>query len=301
MSPAERLAAVTVPATYLVAVLAMALEAVALRLARVRGSRRELRTSLLSGGLAFGLMHLANLALYLGVLQWAWRHRVAEVGQGPAAWLGCFVLYDFAFYAGHRVGHEVRLFWCFHTVHHSAREMRLTSAVRGSAFDFAYLPWFFVWIPLLGFHPAMMLVVESASRTWGVLTHVSPALLPGPGRAWLRGLFVTPSDHRVHHGTEIPYLDRNYGEVLLLWDRLFGTYTPEDRAPTFGVLEPVDAGSLRAVQLSPWASLAHDLRRATRWRDRLRYLFDAPGWRHDGPDHRVRALTRGSTVEPAPR
>jgi sterol desaturase/sphingolipid hydroxylase (fatty acid hydroxylase superfamily) len=296
--------AVAVPMTYGVAAASMALEALALRVARVRWSRREARTSLASGGLAFGLMHLANLALYLAVLDRAWAHRVADAGLSPAAWIGGFVLYDLSFYVGHRVGHEVRLFWCFHSVHHTAEEMRLTSAIRGSAFDFVYLPWFFVWIPLLGFHPAMLLVIESASRTWGVLTHVSPALLPSGGarvgRGWLGRLLVTPSAHRVHHGTAAPYLDRNYGEVLLLWDHLLRTHTPEGDAPTYGVLTPVDAGSLSAVQLSPWTSLWRDLRRATRWRDRLRYLFDAPGWSHDGSDRRVRVARASLLGAPRP-
>jgi sterol desaturase/sphingolipid hydroxylase (fatty acid hydroxylase superfamily) len=289
------LVAVAVPATYVVAVCAIALEALALALVRVRVNHREALASLGSGGLAFGLMHVANLCLYLSVLERAWAHRVMDAGLGPMAWLGCFVLYDLSFYLGHRAGHEVRLLWCFHSVHHTAEQMRLTSAIRGSALDFVYLPWFFAWIPLLGFHPAMLLVVESFSRTWGVLTHVSPALLASrpeglAGRvlAGLARLLVTPSAHRVHHGKEQDYLDRNYGEVLVLWDRLLGTHAEEGAAPTYGVLSPVDAGSLRDVQCAPWIALWRDVRRAPSWGARLRYLFDAPGWSHDGPDHRVR-------------
>ncbi len=288
--------AVAVPATYVVAVVTMIFEAIALRVARVRSRPREVFASLLSGGLAFGLLHLANLALYLAVLERAWAHRAMDAGLGPLAWLACFALYDLSFYVGHRAGHEVRLLWCFHSVHHTAEEMRLTSAIRGSALDFVYLPWFFVWIPLLGFHPAMLLVVESFSRTWGVLTHVSPALMPSGGHGgvaralrWLGRWIITPSAHRVHHGKERDYLDRNYGEVLVLWDRLLGTHAEEHEIPTYGVLSPVDAGSLRDVQCSPWVALWKDLRRAPTWTARMRYLFDAPGWSHDGPDRRVRA------------
>ncbi len=89
-------------------------------------------------------------------------------------------------------------------------------------------------------------------------------------------LLVTPSVHRVHHGKDAAYLDRNYGEVLLPWDRLFGTHTVETTAPTYGVLAPVDAGDLADVQLSPWVALLRDLRRGAGLRARLRFLFDSP-------------------------
>ena len=107
--------------------------------------------------------------------------------------------------------------------------------------------------------------------------------------AWLERLVVTPSVHRVHHGRNEAYLDRNYGELLTLWDHLLGTYEAEHEEPDYGVLKPVEPGDLREVQLSPWRDLWTDLRRAPGWGSRLRYLFDAPGYRHDGADERVRA------------
>lgn len=304
MSEGDALApvvAVAVPATYVVAVAAIVAEALLLARARVRSKHREAWVSLASGALAFGLLHLANLALYLRVLEAAYAHRVLEPGLRWPAWLGAFLLYDLAFYVGHRAGHEVRLLWCFHSVHHTPEDMRLTTAIRGSAFDFLYLPWFFAWIPLFGFHPAMLLVVESVSRTWGVLTHVAPQLFPsgtfrGP-LAPLASVLVTPSAHRVHHARNDHYLDRNYGEVLFVWDRLFGSAAVERVAPTYGVLAPVDPSSLADVQLSPWGALLRDLRRAPDLAARVRYLLDAPGWSHDGPDHRVRARRR-TGVEP---
>jgi sterol desaturase/sphingolipid hydroxylase (fatty acid hydroxylase superfamily) len=163
--------------------------------------------------------------------------------------------------------------------------------VRGSVFDVVYLPWFFVWIPLLGVPPVLMLAIEATSRLWGVATHVSPQWVGRLGALdrWL----VTPSVHRVHHGRNLPYLDRNYGEVLLVWDHLFGTHQPEHEAPDYGVLADVDSESFVDVQLSPWRDLWADLRRAPDWASRLRYLLDAPGWKHDGPDARVSTLQRG--------
>ncbi len=279
-----------VPATYVVSIGALLLEYVALRLLKERISHRQGRASVLSGVLAFGGLGLANRVGFIALLHLAWAHRVTDLGLGAAAWIASFVVYDFMFYVGHRLGHEVRLLWCFHSVHHTAEEMRLTSAIRGSAFDFVYLPWFFIWIPVLGVHPSIFLIVEAAARIWGVLVHVHPRFVGRLGL--LDRLIVTPSVHRVHHGRDRGYLDTNYGEVLTVWDHLFGTWVIEEQAPDYGVLKELDPGDFQAIQLSPWADLWADLRRAPSLGLKLRYLFDAPGFSHDGPDSRVRALRR---------
>lgn len=289
-APLASIARVAVPATYVVAVALIVGEQLALRAMGLRPRARQSLASLASGAMSFGLLAVATRLLFAGLMARAWAHRATDLGAGPVAWLAAFVTYDLMFWVAHAAGHRVRLLWCFHSVHHTSTEMRLTSAVRGSALDFVYLPWFFVWIPLLGVHPAMLLVVESASRMWGVVTHLSPALVGRLGL--LDRVVVTPSVHRVHHGTELAYLDTNYGEVLLLWDRLFGTWTPEGATPTYGLTTPVDPGDLAAVQLSPWHALWRDLSRAPTLTARLRYLLDAPGWSHDSEDLRVTALRR---------
>jgi len=279
---------IVVPAVYVIAITCLVLELGVLTWMGKKRDRREGAVSVISGGMAFGLLALANRFFYYGVLFWCWEHRVATLGVGPAAWLGCFLLQDFMFYVNHRVVHEVRLFWCFHAVHHSSEEMRLTSAVRGSAFDFLHTSWLFVWIPLLGFHPLMFLVVESVNRVWGILQHVSPHLVDKMGL--FEHVVITPSVHRVHHGRNELYLDRNYGEVLSIWDRLLGTYVPEMEKPEYGLLKQIDSRNLLETQLRPWMDLLRDLKRAPGWKDRLRYLFDAPGYSHDGPERRVRVL-----------
>lgn len=290
--PFEALVRVAVPATYGVATVLIGLELALLHLLDARPRTRGVLTSLASGAFSFGLTAVAAALVHTAVLEAAYARRLMTLGASPWAWLAAFVLYDLSFWVGHLAGHRVRLLWCFHSVHHTTPEMSLTAAIRGSAWDFAYLPWFFAWIPLLGVHPAMLLVVESAARTWGVLTHVSPRLVGRLGP--LEGLVVTPSAHRVHHGTAPAYLDRNYGEVLALWDRVFGTYIAEGEAPRYGLIDPLPDDRLGTVQLSPWRALARDLRRAPGWREGLRYLFDAPGWSHDGPDKRVAATRRAA-------
>jgi hypothetical protein len=123
---------------------------------------------------------------------------------------------------------------------------------------------------------------------YGVLTHISPRFVDKLGV--LDRLFITPSVHRVHHGKDLSYLDRNYGVVFLVWDHLFRTFRAEDKAPTYGVLADMDAGSLSDVHLSPWISLARDVRRAPGIVQKLRVIFYAPGYNPNGSDQRVRVL-----------
>jgi sterol desaturase/sphingolipid hydroxylase (fatty acid hydroxylase superfamily) len=237
--------------------------------------------SMISGGFTFGLMFLANLALYFTIYTKAYQLRLFQGGFQWYYWLLCFLIYDLMFYTAHRLGHEVRLIWCFHSVHHTSEEMRLTSAIRGSAFDFIYYPWFFVWIPFLGFHPLMLFIVESFSRLYGVLTHVSP-LWFGKIR-WLDHILITPSVHRVHHGRNTRYLDKNYSEVLSIWDKMFGTFIQEDETPDYGILKPIDSNNLKEIQLSPWQDLWNDIKKSPNLRTALKYIFYPPGWSHDGP------------------
>jgi sterol desaturase/sphingolipid hydroxylase (fatty acid hydroxylase superfamily) len=293
VNPFADVQAIAEPATYLIAGGAMALEFGLLRHLEHPIDHRSGWVSLASGGLAFGGLALAYLLLYVPLMHVLWRHRLFDLGGGWAAWGAAFLLYDLMFYVAHRAGHEIRILWCFHSVHHTPEEMRLTTAVRGSALDWVYLPWFYIWLPLLGFHPSMVLIVEAGGRIWGVLVHVSPRLVGRLGA--LDRWWITPSAHRVHHATELPYLDRNYGEVLIIWDRLFGTFAPQTGPTTFGVLSPIDSRRLSAVQLDPWRALWADLKRAPSWRIRLRYLFDAPGYTHDGSDTRVKTLRAQGT------
>ena len=286
--------ALGLPATYVLSVTALIVEFLVLRWLKEPGDRCGEWASVISGGLAFGLLALANRLVFVGLMMAVWHARLFDLGVTALAFGAAFLVYDLMFYLAHRAGHEIRLLWCFHSVHHTSEDMRLVAAIRGSAFDFVYLPWFFVWIPLLGIHPAIVLLVEVFGRLWGVATHVSPRLVGRLGT--LDRLVVTPSVHRVHHGRNEPYLDRNYGEVLTLWDWLLGTYQAEldDERPDYGVRKAIDAGSVRAIQLSPWVDLARDLRRTPGVLAKLRVLFDAPGWSHDGPDERVRAVRRAA-------
>jgi sterol desaturase/sphingolipid hydroxylase (fatty acid hydroxylase superfamily) len=268
------------PWTCGVSVGAIALELVVLRIMGVATDRREGRASVVSGVLAFGGLALANRLFFVGAMDWVWDHRLLDLGSGALAFVAAFVLYDALFWVAHWAGHRVRLLWCFHSVHHSSEQMRLSAAIRGSAGDFIYLPWFFVWLPILGIDPLIVLLVEAAGRIWGVLTHVHPRLVGQLGV--LDRVLVTPTVHRVHHGRNADYIDTNYGEVLTVWDHVFGTYQAHTEPPDYGLLTRPDPGSVVQIQLGPWRALWRDVRAATSLGDRLRCVFGPPGWSPDG-------------------
>jgi len=262
-------------ATYVISLTVIVLEFVVLRRMRERISGREGYASIYSGLFAFGGIAVANRIVFLGLMYVAWSYRFFDLGLGLTPWVIAFVVYDLMFYVAHRAGHRIRLLWCFHSVHHTSEEMRLTTAIRGSAFDFVYLPWFFIWIPILGIHPSVVLIVEAFGRLWGVATHIHPRFVGRLG--WLDRWIVTPSVHRVHHGRNALYLDRNYGEVLVIWDHLFNSYQVENEAPDYGVLAPVDSGSFMDIQTSAWRALWRDVYAAQSFTQRLNILLGPPG------------------------
>lgn len=276
----QRFHDVTSPGLYVVAVALMLIEGVAVPLWYRRWSLFNHWGGVVSGfsGLLTNAISIAAfLLLYLQVLQWSWTHRLWDLGHGPLAWVASFLLFDWMWYLSHKLGHRVRLFWCFHGVHHTDEEMRLTTAIRGSAIEFLYLPWFFVWLPLLGVHPLILLVTEPLSRLWGFLSHVSPHWF---GKTpWLDRWLITPSLHRVHHGRNTQYLDTNYAQVFTVFDRCLGTYTPETATPEYGVLHPVNGNSLWDVQTAGFRALWRDMRSAPDLTTALKYLALPPGWK----------------------
>ncbi len=217
----------------------------------------------------------------------------------PFAWWGwafAFLLNDLAYYTDHRIAHRVGFLWAIHTTHHSSREMNLIVSNRGTVFDLGGLmsPCF----PLLAFagvHPAMLLAVKFFGNLWGIFNHTR--LIKRMG--WLDSVLATPANHRVHHGTQPQYLDRNYGQTLILWDRAFGTFEREGEDPVFGLVKQMD--SHRTWDIHSWGirQLIAQIRSADSWRDRLGYLVKPPGWDHLGRHQttaEILAEARGSTL-----
>jgi len=207
------------------------------------------------------------------------------------AWLMLFVLDDFTFYWFHRCNHEVRLFWAGHVNHHSSEFMNLGTALRQGVGERLHKFFFWLWLPLLGFDPAMIITVISISLFYQFWIHTR---VVGRLHPWIEAVFNTPSHHRVHHASNVRYLDCNHGGVLIIWDRLFGTFSEEreDDPVRYGLTTNIHSDNPWRVLSHEYVAIGRDLRRAPGWRDRLCYLFLAPGWSHDGPDKRARAMRR---------
>ena len=211
------------------------------------------------------------------------------IGRQWWAWLLLFLLDDFTYYWFHRANHEVRLFWAGHVNHHSSRYLNLGTALRQGVGERVHKFLFWLWLPLLGFDPAMIITVIGINLFYQFWVHTQAV---GKLHPWIEAVFNTPSHHRVHHGANVRYLDRNHGGVLIIWDRLFGTFSEErdDQPVVYGLTTNIDSDHPWTVLSHEYRALGQDLRRASTWADRLRYLLLAPGWSHDGPDKRASVL-----------
>ena len=211
------------------------------------------------------------------------------VGRQPWAWVALFFLDDLTYYGFHRLNHECRFFWAGHVNHHSSEYMNLGTALRQGVIERVYKPLF--WLPLaaLGFDTAMILLMMSLNLSYQFWTHTE-AVRRFP--AWYEAIFNTPSHHRVHHGSNTRYLDRNHAGVLIIWDKLFGTFSAElDTEPVvYGLTKNINTCNPWRVFAHGYTEIAEDWRRATTFGDRLRYLLKSPGWNHDGEDKRAKTL-----------
>ena len=192
-------------------------------------------------------------------------------------WLLAFVLYDFCYYWLHRLGHERNVLWAAHSVHHQSEEYNLTTALRQTSSGFIFSWIFYLPLALLGVPPLVFVTVASLNLLYQFWVHTRHI----PKLGWLEWVLITPSNHRVHHAQNPVYLDRNYGGVFILWDRLFGTFKEEDPAEpvVFGVTTPLASWNPLWANLQFYAQLWHDARRAGSLWDKLRIWFMPTGWR----------------------
>ena len=261
-------------------VLVLAEMGIARRHARHRYEPRDTLTSLMLGfgstiaGLLTGGLVIA-LALTL--------HRFAlfDIGWAWWAWPLCFVLDDLAYYWFHRTAHRVRWFWASHVIHHSSQHYNLSTALRQTWTGFISLGFIFrLPLFLIGFEPAMVFFCAGLNLIYQFWIHTEAI---GRMPRWFEGVMNTPSHHRVHHGTNPRYLDANYAGVFIIWDRMFGTYTPElDEEPVrYGLVRQLGSFNILWAATHEWIGIARDIWAAP-WRYKLGYIAMPPGWTHDG-------------------
>ncbi len=209
------------------------------------------------------------------------------------AWILLFFLDDFSYYWFHRMNHEVRLFWAGHVVHHSSEYLNFGTALRQGVGERLHKFLFWLWLPLLGFDALMIFVMISINLFYQFWVHTELVnKLPN----WFEAIFNTPSHHRVHHASNIRYLDCNHAGVLIIWDKWFGTFSAEQNAdkPVYGLTKNIDSFNPAYVATHEYWSIWKDIRRAKKWSDKLKYIFYAPGWSHDGVDQRAKTLRKKS-------
>jgi alkylglycerol monooxygenase len=205
-------------------------------------------------------------------------HRVLDVPASAGwAWVACFLGVDFLYYWFHRWSHEVNAGWAAHAVHHQSEEYNLSVALRQGALQPVFSWVFYLPLALLGFPPGMFLAVSSLNTLYQFWIHTRLLGRLGP----LEWVLNTPSHHRVHHGRNPRYVDRNHGGTLIVWDRLFGTFVEEAGEPVYGVTKPLASWNPVWANLCEWADMWSIARRTRRPLDRLRILWSQPGWRPD--------------------
>ena len=214
---------------------------------------------------------LVVLAAYAGAYLVAPFHLPAD---NPLTWIALFLADDFAYYWYHRTHHEIRVFWASHVVHHSSERYNLSTALRQTWTPFSALP-FWLMLAFLGFAPWMILLQQSIGLVYQFFIHTERI-----GKLWEPVEFVmnTPSHHRVHHGSNAQYLDKNYGGILIVWDRLFGTFEEEGERVRYGLTKNINTFNPLRVATHEYVAIWRDLRHAGSWSARLGHLFRGPGW-----------------------
>lgn len=240
----------------------------------------EWRDTAASLGMGVGnlVINLALRTLTLPFFFFLYEVRLFDLGSGLVVWVALFFAEDFTYYCFHRASHEVRFLWAAHVNHHSSERYNLSTALRQS-WTTPFTTVLFYWpLPLLGFHPLMMLTMTSVSLLYQFWIHTEEIDRLGP----LERVLNTPSHHRVHHGTNLEYLDRNHGGILILWDRLFGTFEPEVARVRYGLTKNIHTFDPLRIAFHEWAALLRDLRRDAPLRAKLGWLLAPPGWSPDG-------------------
>ena len=203
----------------------------------------------------------------------------------PITWWSFIILIfldDFSYYWFHRTSHENRFFWASHVVHHSSKHYNLSTALRQTWTGSFYSFIFWLWLPLIGFHPGIIIFQMSISLLYQFWIHTE---LIQKTPKWIEFFFNTPSHHRVHHGSNPIYLDRNHAGILIIWDKLFGTFQPELKSEKvkYGLVVNIKNYNPIFIAFNEWGALFKDLNtKNISVRNRIRYLYKPPGWKHDG-------------------
>lgn len=222
---------------------------------------------------------------YLGYESFGWAWYV---------WVICLICDDFNFYWHHRLSHTVRVLWAAHSPHHNADTFNLTVSIRNGWFITLYKPFFWLWMAIIGFEPLMIGTCLVINATYQFFLHSQ--LVPSLG--WFEKVFNTPYIHVVHHSSNVEYMDRNHGGILIIWDKIFGTYQDviRDLKPKFGVTKSLNSYNPITANLYEFESIWKDVKKTRSWKNRFMYIFGPPGWSHDNSSKTAKQLRRDFNI-----
>lgn len=219
------------------------------------------------------------IGVCFGVLNYiAANYALINIQNPVLRWVGVFLIQDFCFYWLHRVEHYCRFFWAVHANHHSSNLFNLSVALRSSVLQPLYRYLFFLPCGLLGFTGQEVMFIYAVNQAYAFFVHTTLVGKLG----WYEKIFVTPSHHRVHHGSNPQYLDKNMGQVLIIWDKIFGTYAEETDEVEYGLTTKLNTFFIPRVVLGEWGKIWADVKKPVSLKDKLMYVFGPPGWSHDG-------------------
>lgn len=249
---------------------------------------------LLNAGIDLGFR-----VVYMVILNYFYVHALITIQGAILYWFALLILEDLLYYWLHRFDHEIRLFWAVHVTHHSSQKFNFTVGFRSSVFQPLYRFLYFIPLALFGFRPLDILFIYAVTQIWGIFVHTE--LIHKMG--WLEYFMVTPSHHRVHHGSNPKYLDKNMGMFLIIWDKLFGTFQPE--LPTanyqpiaYGLTKNIENPGPLSIVFHEWKQIWTDMtQKNIPFKARLQYLFGPPGWSHDGSRKTSRQMREAENGE----
>lgn len=227
----------------------------------------------LSVGIAERLMDAFVVGAFYFFYAYLHRHfAILDIRPSVLLWLALFIATDFAWYWYHRLAHEVNLLWSVHVVHHQSEHFNYTVSARITVFQAVARTGFWAVLPIIGFPPEMITTVLLVHGTYPFFIHTRLVGKLG----LLEYIFVTPSHHRVHHGSNEQYLDKNYGDVLIIWDKLFGTFTEEQEEPRYGLTKPLNSHSFLWQHFHSPLEIFYAASRVRGWKNKLAIVFGRP-------------------------
>jgi sterol desaturase/sphingolipid hydroxylase (fatty acid hydroxylase superfamily) len=238
--------------------------------------------------LAF-LINLSTKTATFFLLEYCYQFRLFEIKNTILYWMALVLAQDFLYWVLHTSGHYIRFFWAMHVTHHSSEKFNLTTGFRSTVFEPLYRVFFYVPLAFMGFSAVDILFAYLITQLYGNAVHTQAVNKLHPV---LEYILVTPSHHRVHHASNIRYLDKNMGMVLIIWDRMFGTFQeelPEEKIMYGLTHQPEDMGPVNIV-FHEFKAILADVKRAPGLKNKMRYLINPPGWSHDGSSQTAKVM-----------